>query len=538
MNKIIRTLSLFLCLIMVLSCFAACGEDTEGTSEPTSAEVTEPELIEVKLGAVYKSVYTVVEIDRNAGTALALKLEDENSYKDETYTEGCEFDIDSQEITRFISYTRDSKNRLTKVVYTDKDGKTVGSEEYAYTATGKILSSSTRDADGITVNSVAYTYNDDGTYSVATSADGRIVSIVTYDANDNATNRNDYAYAADGSYTLRCYENSKLTQEIGYAADGTEASRTVYTYNADGSFKVTVYENGVLKTEESGNAEEVPTQPEEATTQEKEVLDSNAEVTIPTTVPATDAPTEEATTKKNNKDDKDNTTTTTRPVTTTEAEPITDASGNVDMLAESRMFRSGKFYITGYMGEDGMTNKMSLAVTDNTMYASLELDVGEMMGMGSTGNSELAFLCAADGTYYLLESKTKTYCPLDEATMNMLGAEDADDLFGEMNFTEMLLPVDEDAKPDKTETKSINGQIATCYTFNTPSGEFAKHYVDEDGELIRVEDYSASGNCVNYLEIDELSGDVADYMMNPPTDFTKTDLLNFMIALMGDNLDM
>ena len=92
-----------------------------------------------------------------------------------------------------------------------------------------------------------------------------------------------------------------------------------------------------------------------------------------------------------------------------------------------------------------MTNKMVLAVTDRTMYASLELDVGEMMGMGSTGTAELGFLSAADGTYYLLESTTKTYCPMDEATMNMLGAESADELFGEMNFTELLLPIDENA---------------------------------------------------------------------------------------------
>lgn len=535
MNKIIRTLSLLLCLIMVLSCFAACGEDTEDPTEPSaSADATEPELIDVELGAVYKNTYTIVEIDRKNNTALALKLEDENSYKDETYTEGCEFDIDTQEVLRFIAYTRDSKNRLTKVTYTDKDGKTVGSEEYTYTAAGQLLSSSTRDADGITVNSVAYTYNEDGTYSIATSEEGRLISIVSYDANENVTARNDYEYAEDGSYKLRSYASGKLTQEIGYAADGTEATRAVYTYNADGSFKVTMYENGVLKTEESGNAEEAQTQPEEPTTQEKEVLDTDTPVNIPTSAPAT----EEATTKKNNKPDKDDTTTSTRPVTTTEPEPITDASGNVDMLAQSRLFRSGKFYITGYMGDDGMTNKMVLAVTDRTMYASLELDVGEMMGMGSTGTAELGFLSAADGTYYLLESTTKTYCPMDEATMNMLGAESADELFGEMNFTELLLPIDENAQPDKTETKSISGQIATCYTFNTPSGEYAKHYVNNDGELIRVEDYSASGGIVNYLEIDHLSGEVADYMMNPPTDYTKTDLLNFMIKLMGDNLDM
>ena len=80
MNKIIRTLSLLLCLIMVLSCFAACGEDTEDPTEPSaSADATEPELIDVELGAVYKNTYTIVEIDRKNNTALALKLEDENS---------------------------------------------------------------------------------------------------------------------------------------------------------------------------------------------------------------------------------------------------------------------------------------------------------------------------------------------------------------------------------------------------------------------------------------------------------------------------
>lgn len=536
MKKPIRLLSLLLCLLLAVSCFAACGKETgdEQTEAPTTEEVTEPVVIE--LGAVIDKVYTIVEIDRTKRTCLALLLEDENSYKNGTYTQGREYDIITHEIMSEVRYTRDSKNRLTKVVYSDpKTSDTLRTEEYAYTPDGRPLSSVSRDAEGITINSIAYTYNADGTYEVATSEGGRLVSLATYDRTDKVISRIDYEYKDDGAYSIRHYADGKLTQLTEFAADGTESNRAVYTYKPDGTFTVSQYENGILKNEQTGTAEEVITQPTETTTEEKETLDTNADITVPTEPPAT-RPNEGATNKNE---------TTTRPsttTTTTTTQPATDASGNIDMLAQSRIFRSGEYYMTGLISDGGDMSKMILAVTPKTMYASVELDFGAMMGGLETGVSEFGFLKASDGKYYLLDASKEICCEMDEATLNMIGGTDEngetmspEELFGDLSLSDAFIQVSENAKPDRTESTMVDGDMATCYTFNIATGESVKHYVNDNGSLVRVEEYSANGMIINSVDIENLSGDVQDHMKKVPKNYAKMGLFDFMLELMGDS---
>ncbi len=536
MKKPIRLLSLLLCLVLVASCFAACGKETgdEQTETPTTEEATEPVVIE--LGAVIDKVYTIVEIDRTKRTCLALLLEDENSYKNGTYTQGREYDIITHELVSEVRYTRDSKNRLTKVVYSDpKTNDTIQTEEYSYTPDGRPLSSVSRDAQGITINSVAYTYNTNGTYDVATSENGRIASIATCDSTDKVITRIDYEYKDDGSYSIRHYADGKLIQLTEFAADGTESNRAVYTYNPDGTFSVSQYENGILKNEQTGTADQVITQPAETTTEEKETLDTNADITVPTEPPATRP--NENTTNKNDTTTRPNTTTTT-----TTTQPATDSSGNIDMLAQSRVFRSGEYYMTGLISDGGEMSKMILAVTPKTMYASVELDFGAMMGGLSTGVSEFGFLKASDGKYYLLDASKEICCEMDEATLTMIGGTDAngetmspEELFGDLSLSDAFIQVSESAKPDRTENAMVDGNMVTCYTFNIATGESVKHYVDDNGSLVRVEEYSANGLIINSVDIENLSDNVQDHMKKVPKNYTKMGLFDFMLELMGES---
>ncbi|MBR3954660.1 MAG: hypothetical protein IKJ63_04210 [Clostridia bacterium] len=533
MKKPIRLLSLLLCLGMVLSCFAACGEATDDPSEEvTTEESTEPVVIE--LGAFIDKVYTIVEIDRAAGTCLALLLEDENSYKNGTYTQGRTYDIDSHELLTEIKYTRDAKKRLTKVVHTDaKSGDTVKTEEYSYASNGKMLSSVSRDANRMTIDSLVYTYNADGTYTVTTTKAGKLASIAEFDRTDKAVARTDYEYKADGTYTVRFYKDGRMTQYVTFNAEGNEATRAVYTYNPDGSYTVALYENGILKNQQTGTAQDVVTQPAETTTQEeKETLDANAPVVVPTTTPPT-------TNNNNNNDDNNNdqppATRPTRPTEppTTEA-PATDASGGIDMLAQSRIFRSGEYCLVGAMEEGNEIMYMTVAITRNTMYTSMEVDFGSMMGSGSTGMTELGFLQTANGTAYMLEPKSKTYCSMDESLNLGDDTLNPGELFADIDMSEAFIPISENAQPDKRENAVVNGEMVTCFTFNTASGESVKHYVNDNGQLIRVEDFNADGRMIQMFDVESLSGNIAEYMRKIPSDYKKTDLMNMLIAMMGD----
>lgn len=538
MKNAIRILSLFLCLITALGCFTACQKDDTEKESDTAPTEEATEAVVIELGAVIDKTYTIVEIDRQSGTCLALLLEDEDSYKDGTYTKGREYDIETQEVLREIKYTRDSKDRLTKVVYSDpKTQDTLGTEEYAYTVDGRPLSSVSRDEKGLTIDSTSYTYNSDGSYTVATVKDSRLASTSDYDRTGNITARTDYEYKNDGTYTIRSYENGKLTQYIDFTEDGSEATRAVYTYNPDGSFAVSLYENGILKNEQTGTADEVVTQPAETTTkEEKETLAANAPVTVPTTQNSVN----EITTDNNNSAD----TTSTRPQTTTSpttTEPITDASGSIDMLAQSRIFRSGEYYLSGMQDAGEQMGNMIIAVTPTSTYASFEIDFAAMMEMGSSGKTEMGVLQTADGTYYLLLSDEKKYCPLDESTMAMFGTTNGsepmtpEEMFGDISFSNLFLQISQNAQPDKTESVIINNEMVTCYTFNTPSGEYAKHYVDDNGKLLRVEDYSTTGKIANNFEVTNISGDVADYMKKIPSDYVKTDIISLFSSLLGDS---
>ncbi len=533
MKKTIRLFSLLLCLCIVFS-FTACKDAAEDITEPSTEEdATEPVVIE--LGAFIDKVYTIVEIDRSAGTCLALLLEDENSYKNGTYTQGRTYDIDTHELLTEITYTRDARKRLIKVVHADaKNGDTIKTEEYAYNTTGKLLSSVTRDANRMTIDSVAYTYNTDGSYTVTNIKKGKLSSIADFDRTDNAISRIDYEYKADGTYTVRSYKDGRMTQYVTFNAEGNEATRAVYTYNPDGSYTVALYENGLLKNEQTGTAQDVVTQPaatEVATETNKETLDKDATIVVPTEPVAT-TPNEKPT-DKNETATRPTVTPTTPPTTIA---PATDASGGIDMLAQSRIFRSGEYCLVGAMEEGNEIMYMTVAFTRNTMYTSMEVDFGKMMGSGSTGMTELGFLQTADGTAYMLETTSKTYCSMDES-INIGGESfDLSEEFKtmDMDMSEAFIPISENALPDKTENAVINGEMVTCYTFNTATGESVKHYVNDNGQLIRVEDFNAAGNMIQMFDVENLSGNIPEYMRKIPSDFKKTDLMSMLLTMMGD----
>lgn len=536
MKKAFRIPALVLCLIITLSCFTACTDDTTADpneSDPVNEEVTDPVVIE--LGAVIDKVYTIVEIDRDAGTCIALLLEDENSYKNETYKQGRQYDINTHELLAEITYTRGTANRLMKVVYNDpKNNDILKTEEYAYSADGQMLSSVSRNEKGMITDSVSYNYNADGSYTVTTIKETKVVSITEFDRMNNVIARTDYEYKDNGAYTKRSYADGRMMQYVTCNAEGNEETRAVYTYNADGTYTVALYENGLLQNQQTGTAEDIVTQPPETTTQERETLDSNAQVTIP--------PTTEPTTNNNDPTTatRPSTQTTTQPTTQpstrpTTTEPVTDASGSIDMLAQSRIFRSGEYCLVGSMENGNEIMYMTVAITGSTMYTSMEVDFGQMMGTGSTGMTELGFLQTADGTTYMLETKTKTYCSMAEASA-LFGEEGADveDLFGDLDMSEAFIAVSQYAQPDKTENKTLNGESVTCYTFNVATGESVKHYVNSNGQLVRVEDYNASGNIIQMFDVENLSGNFAEYMKKIPSDFTKTDLMTMLLGMMGD----
>ena len=534
MKKTIRLLALLLCLCMVMSCFAACGEaNEEQPDEVSTQEATEPVVIE--LGAFIDKKYTIVEIDRSAGTCLALLLDDENSYKNGTYTQGRTYDINTHELLTEITYTRNAKKLLTKVVHTDaKNGDTVKTEEYSYTTDGKLLSGVTRDKNRITIDSTVYTYNVDGSYTVTTTKEGKLSSIADFDNTNKAVARTDYEYKADGSYTVRSYQDGRMTQYVTITSEGNEATRAVYTYNTDGSYTVALYENGILKNSQTGTAADVVTQPSEAPTEteDKEVLDTNATITVPTE-PAPTTP-NASPTNKNEQPTNPTVTPTTPP--TTEA-PATDASGGIDMLAQSRIFRSGEYCLRGSMEEGNEIMYMTVAFTRNTMYTSMEVDFGEMMSGVSTGMTELGFLQTADGKSYMLEPNTKTYCSMDE-TISFAGETiDLSQEFENMDIdmSEAFIQISENAQPDKKENAILNGEQVTCFTFNTASGESVKHYVNSNGQLIRVEDYNASGNIIQMFDVENLTGNIPEYMKKIPSDFTKTGLMQMLMAMLGDD---
>ncbi len=558
MKPIIRIASLLLCLILVAGCFAACGKDdpeqtlTDGNvSENVSEENTTEAEVVVELGATIDKEYIIIEIDKKAGTFLAILADNEDSYRLGTYTAGREYNIETKECIRYIAYARDTENRLIGVTYTDpKTGDMLSTESYTYDEEGRLLNETVRNEIGITVSSRVYTYNEDDSYSLVTSENGKLVSTVNYDKDNKVTSRSDYAYAEDGSYTFKSYEDNRLMTFVKYGVDGSETERTEYTYNEDGSFKVTVTQNGEVVKEEEGGKDEVESMPEESTTAAKETLDKDTQIT--TTAPAKDD--DPATTTKKNETpttkpsvrptttEKPEATTTKKPepttakkpdptTTTKKPEPITDTSGAIDMLAQSKIFRSGNYLIEGTMGEGTEAVSTVLAVTKDTMYAAAEFDFGAEMGMGSTGKTMMGFLSTKDG-YYLIEENSKTYCLMDDATMQMLGVESAEEMFGDISFSELMVEIDASAQPTATESKTMNGKAVTVYTFEASTGEQQKHWVDNQGNLLRIEDYSKSGSQVNLLDLTSISGNVPANMKTPPADYTQTDLMSFMLAIL------
>ncbi len=555
MKPFTRLTSALLCLVLIAGCFAACGEKdpvqtiTDGNAAEISTEenTTEAEVV-IELGAIIDKEYTIIEIDKKAGTFLAIVMDNEDSYRLNTYTIGREYDLETKECIRLIAYARDGENRLIGVTYTDPKTKSMlRTESYSYDDQGRLLNETVRNEIGITVNSRVYSYNEDGSYLLVTSENGKLVSSVNYDKDNKVTSREDYSYADDGSYTYKYYNDNRLITFVQYGTDGAEAERKEYTYNEDGTFKVTVSKNGEVISEEDGEKADAEAMPEESTTAAKEVLDKDTVVTTtaPTTTSKNDKNDPTTTTKKNDtttttkKPDPttttkkpDPTTTTKKPdptTTTKKPDPTTDASGAIDMLAQSKIFRSGEYFITGYMGEGSEAVEASLAVTPDTMYAAAQFDLGAEMGMGTTGMTAIGFLSTKDG-YYLVEDISKTYCLMDEATLQTLGVENAEELFGDANFNELMLQIDENAKPSKTESKTLNGKAVTCYTFTASEGE-QKHYVNANGELVRVEDYSTSGTMVNMIDISSITGNVPASKKAPPADYTQKPLLEFMLAI-------
>lgn len=265
------------------------------------------------------------------------------------------------------------------------------------------------------------------------------------------------------------------------------------------------------------------TSEESTTTVENETADQTSaaadEGEEPATADTTDGSSGETTTA-----DQTDHTTKVSPQNTTAADgsasqTTTAPSGRQETTTEAPkpekseydIYRSGHFHMTGFVTDSEGTSPMELAVTDDSVYMTSELD-GVRLGMLVSGKKT-----------YLIYPEKKAYMELNSMVMGMIGA-DAEELFNtdDMGFNR-LLPLD---KAISHSTETVNGTV--CQKYLLPDGDNFYYVYINGAKLVRIQALDSSKNLESTIDFTSVSGNVPADRTAPSPDYAKTGMFEFI----------
>ena len=199
----------------------------------------------------------------------------------------------------------------------------------------------------------------------------------------------------------------------------------------------------------------------------------------------------------------------------TQIEIINDTTAVSDFV---NMFKSGSFRLEGTMVSDGESVPMGIIVSGSDMRMKANMENTQF---------EIALI---NKKIYLINPEKKTYMEVGALLKSIVGID-------ESMFTEMTdifknygtISVDKLSKTSAT----YNGKTVDCYT-TTPlsDGGTNKFYVD-NGKVVCIETYEASGVCTSKLDISIASGNVSASDVAISSGYTKSSMTSFMMDFAG-----
>ena len=207
---------------------------------------------------------------------------------------------------------------------------------------------------------------------------------------------------------------------------------------------------------------------------------------------------------------------------------------DIDMLAQSRIFRSGHFACQGTVVKDETATDIYFATDKSTFLFSTDLDFGDMLGMGQTNMVNVSYLVTPDITY-MCSNTHQIYTSLTKENLNNMGYNTAEEMFKVIDVSDFALKLSADDEPIETELLTKDGKPVTCYTFKTAGNGLQKHYVSADGSLILVEDYKYNGKLNASLTLDSITNNLQGAMLTLHDDYKEEDLFSFLLRLIQDN---
>lgn len=205
---------------------------------------------------------------------------------------------------------------------------------------------------------------------------------------------------------------------------------------------------------------------------------------------------------------------------------VLDAALYDNDIAQLDLLGSSCFYFKGILtDENGESNLMEMAIKDGNSYMGSQME-GVAMGFMNIGADY--YMIYPDGQCALLLDETvcstmgldPTEMKIDPSTLN----------FGELN--EQYLISTTDALVDTT--------IATCRTYQQPSGNLVKTYISE-GRIIRLQQETPQGVVRLVMDIETLTSNVPADKAGLPSGYKlysgSVGMMSFMMKL-ASSMDM
>lgn len=208
---------------------------------------------------------------------------------------------------------------------------------------------------------------------------------------------------------------------------------------------------------------------------------------------------------------------------------------HIDMLAQSRIFRSDNFVISGTYTKNNSSADFELAIYGQNMLLTEYVDLNFSTDNGIF-DPETFSLLVKDGSLYFINPVAKLYCPVTEDVLTMFGYTSKEEYLKNLRILDLFKLSDKD-EPTSSETVllDVHGSKATSYSFITAKNTIQKHYVDEKGKLIRVLDFDKNGGLIAYIDIESISSAGTEEIITLPADYIETGFFDFIASLAEDD---
>lgn len=189
-------------------------------------------------------------------------------------------------------------------------------------------------------------------------------------------------------------------------------------------------------------------------------------------------------------------------------------------VSDYDILRSGTFYVTGSMVDAvGIDTPMEWARTPDSFYALSDFE-GAKMGILIKGKE-----------MYMIYHEKKSYLKMSEDIMK----------FANLDFSEFTEAADSQFNfstwqtldnAEKTTSAVHKGHNCTVYHFTAETGSEKRIFIDGN-KLVRIANFSSSGEFVSAMDIDSVSAELPAGTYAPPSDYKAyegiTGIVGFML---------